>query len=494
MVMVAVTATAGVQAAQARVAPSITLKPTSGPPTAKVSVTGVGFGSTEGVVVKFGTIQVATATTSAVGGFSTTFKVPKSEQPGTYPVTATGQVSGLKATKNFLVRTNSPQFRFNAALSGANPYENTINTTNVSSLTHAWTDNLSNSVNSSPAVAGGVVYAAASGGFYAFNATNGLRLWSDPGASFNQSSPAVSGGVAYAAGVDGKFYAFKASGCGGATTCQPQWTATIDGAGSVAQSSPTVAGGFVYVSAGYNFYAFKAAGCGAATCKPAWTAAISPSNGESPVSGQSSPAVVGGVVYVGGYQGLYAYDAAGINKCSGTPKTCQPLWFGNTVRPGVTDTVNASSPAVVGGVAYIGAGRALYAFSTSCSSTCGPLWSFVTGNEIDSSPAVASGKIYIGSEDGHMYVLNTSGVLQWSAATATGSNGSSPTVANGVVYIGAYQNLDAFTAAGCGTPTCSPTWTAPLTGAFFSTPVVANGMVYQGEITNGKYMEAYKLP
>jgi outer membrane protein assembly factor BamB len=204
--------------------------------------------------------------------------------------------------------------------------------------------------------------------------------------------------------------------------------------------------------------------------------------------------VVGGVVYVGGFEGIYAYDAAGITNCSGTPKTCQPLWFGQAIRSGVISTVGSSSPAVSGGKVYIGAGDTLFAFSTSCSGTCNPSWSFPTGNEIASSPAVSGGKVYIGSEDGHMYVLNTSGVLQWSAATATGSIGSSPTVANGVVYIGANLNIDAFPAAGCGAATCSPIWTAPLTGAFFSTPVVANGMVFEGETTNAHYMEAYKLP
>src|SRR5690348_4450715 len=55
-----------------------------------------------------------------------------------------------------------------------------------------------------------------------------------------------------------------------------------------------------------------------------WTA-----NLDNPV--KSSPAVVGGVVYVGSTDGkLYAFDAAGSTGCSGTPKICNPLWTAST--------------------------------------------------------------------------------------------------------------------------------------------------------------------
>jgi outer membrane protein assembly factor BamB len=147
----------------------------------------------------------------------------------------------------------------------------------------------------------------------------------------------------------------------------------------------------------------------------------------------------------------------------------------------------------VNGVAYVGAGNALFAFSTLCSGTCNPLWSYATGGQISSSPAVANGRVYIGSDDGKMYVLSTSGALLWSAATAA-ADSSSPTVANGVVYIGSGNHIDAFSASGCSAVTCLPLWTAPLTDSSFASPVVANGVVYMGEITNGQYLSAYKLP
>src|SRR5205807_1916897 len=58
------------------------------------------------------------------------------------------------------------------------------------------------------------------------------------------------------------------------------------------------------------------------TCTPLWTGTIG-------AVIESSPAVAGGMVYVGANNGkLYAFDAAGSTNCSGTPKTCTPLWTG----------------------------------------------------------------------------------------------------------------------------------------------------------------------
>jgi outer membrane protein assembly factor BamB len=487
----------GIQAASAATA-GITLKPTSGPPTTKVTVSGSGFGTSDGVVVNFATTKVASTTTSSTGTFSVAFSVPKTESPGTYTVTATDQTTSTVATAKFLVRTNYPQFHFNVDHTGLNPYENVINTSNVSKLTRAWTDTTSSTVGNSPAVVNGVAYVAGDNGLHAYNASSGRELWAAPGIFFDQSSPAVANGQVYAASVDGNFYAFatkiSSAHCSGTpVTCTPLWTSPIDGAGSGAQSSPTVSGGFVYVSAGYNFYAFKASGCSAATCHPLWTAAVSPSNGESPVSGASSPAVVGGQVIVGGYEGIYAYSADGSNGCSGSPKTCQPLWYGSTVQGASGNNVNSSSATVSGGKVFIGAGNSLFAFSTSCSGTCSPLWSFPTSNEVDSTPAVANGTVYFDSDDHKMYALSTSGALKWSFDTGF-ADSSSPLVANGVVYTGSYHNVYALNAGGCGAATCTELWSASLTDSGFASPVVANGMLYQGEVTNGEYLVAFKLP
>jgi outer membrane protein assembly factor BamB len=257
---------------------SITLKPAAGPPTSTVTVTGTGFGASETVAVDFSAAQVATATTSSAGTFSAIFTVPKPALPGNHPVTATGQTSGRSATHNFLVRTDWSQFHFDAAHSGFNPYENVIGPANVSGLKTAWTmtPGVTGSIGSSPAVAGGVVYVGASGGgnLYAFSAagTTGCSgtpktckpLWTGTTGAIVFSSPAVAGGVVYVASADGNLYAFSAAGTTGCSgtpkICKPLWTAAIAGAGTVGQSSPTVAAGVVYISADTTLYAFSAGG------------------------------------------------------------------------------------------------------------------------------------------------------------------------------------------------------------------------------------------
>ena len=182
-----------------------------------------------------------------------------------------------------------------------------------------------------------------------------------------------------------------------------------------------------------------------------WTA----STGDS--SGDSSPAVVNGVVYVGSSNVLLrvrrgraqelfgdsprpaprsgprrprarrrwrtgsstsapaarcaAFDAAGLTNCSGTPKTCAPLWTAANQFPwGLS-----ASPTVANGVVYMGAtgfswngngpGR-LYAFdaagTVNCSGTpktCDPLWATTDGGSGFSSPAVANGVVYVSSND-----------------------------------------------------------------------------------------------
>src|SRR5207248_602056 len=84
------------------------------------------------------------------------------------------------------------------------------------------------------------------------NVANLTQAWTGATGGFVFSSPAVAGGVVYVGSFDHKLYAFDAAGgnatCTGvaqARTCSPLWTA--DAGGFVISSSPAVAGGVVYV-------------------------------------------------------------------------------------------------------------------------------------------------------------------------------------------------------------------------------------------------------
>ncbi len=91
-----------------------------------------------------------------------------------------------------------------------------------------------------------------------------------------------------------------------------------------------------------------------------------------------------------------------------------------------------SSPAVVGGKLYVGSWDSkIYCLDAS---TGDFIWSFTTGNFVHSSPAVADGRVYFGSEDRKIYCLNAlSGDFTWSYTTGSIVI-SSPAVADGKVY------------------------------------------------------------
>ena len=112
------------------------------------------------------------------------------------------------------------------------------------------------------------------------------------------------------------------------------------------------------------------------------------------------------------------------------PNTNQTLWnytTGNNVR---------SSPAVAGGVVYVGsADNRVYALNAA---TGAFIWSYATGGlGSSSSPAVAcTTKVFVGSTDGDVYCLDAStGALIWKYATG-GAVHSSPAVGDGTVFVG----------------------------------------------------------
>ena len=66
-------------------------------------------------------------------------------------------------------------------------------------------------------------------------------------------------------------------------------------------------------------------------------------------------------------------------------------------------------------------------------------WKFDTGDWISSSPAIASGVIYVGSEDGKFYALDiNTGKELWAYDTEAMIT-SSPAVDNGVVFVGSHN-------------------------------------------------------
>jgi len=330
--------------------------------------------------------------------------------------------------------------RFNSA-------EHILNTTNVAALKVLWSTSDGSFPLTAPAVVDGVVYS----GTNAYEAATGKLLWATSAFGI---SPAVSKGTVY---ID-SFSGLCAYAAAGGTNL---WCAGINYLPDAPSGAAVVDGIAYFGSAVGSVFAIDAA-----TGEQLWSAPISTDNSAS------SPAVANGVVYING-DDLFAFDA----------KTGAQIWSSS-----ILGTVNTSSPAVVGGVVYAG-GRVVAAFNAT---TGAVLWSVSPGGSLSipgDSPAVAKGMVYIGasvtgqhgSSSGTLYALNArTGKTVWSAPVASGIT-SSPAVANGVVYVGSDDGtLYAFNAK-------TGVQLAAVAGvAGQSSPTVANGVVYSETTESGE--------
>lgn len=166
---------------------------------------------------------------------------------------------------------------------------------------------------------------------------------------------------------------------------------------------------------------------------------------------------------------LFGHDLSGARySTSNAPKTSQIFW--KTTLDGVVRT----SVTVSGSKAYVGCfGGSVYALDAG---TGGTVWTYKTGDNVWSTPAVVNGRVYFGSNDFSVYALNAeSGSFVWSFHT-DGAVWSSPAVANGVVFIGSCDGsmyaLNADTGA--------QLWKYSTGGDIRSSPAVVNGVVYFG--------------
>ena len=94
---------------------------------------------------------------------------------------------------------NWPQYGFDAAHTGCNPYESILSPNTVGKLVPKWMYDLGSlGINSSPVVANGIVYFGSfDSNLYAVNAATGVLLWKYLTPSIIWHSPAVANGIVY---------------------------------------------------------------------------------------------------------------------------------------------------------------------------------------------------------------------------------------------------------------------------------------------------------
>jgi outer membrane protein assembly factor BamB len=276
------------------------------------------------------------------------------------------------------------------------------------------------------------------------------------------------------------------------------------------------------------------------TCAPLWT-------GATGGSFEAYVAVAGRVVLVatgntvaGTSTRVVAFDAKGKTGCTGTPKTCAPLWTGTvSCEAGASACLLLSAPVVARGVVYVGVTSAgtcclasVQAFDAGgrvgCSGnpkTCAPLRKYVVdcqaGFTCQASPAaVAGGVMYVGSESNQQDFGDRGDLFAFDAAGKAGCSGSpvtctplwtaptegvrgSPAVSHGVVYVtdssfpipdngsptGSVRAFDAAGVRSCaGIPTtCAALWSASL-GPIYGSPAVARGSVYVGALSGNLHV------
>jgi eukaryotic-like serine/threonine-protein kinase len=212
-----------------------------------------------------------------------------------------------------------------------------------------------------------------------------------PGGEFF-SSPTVSKGTVYIGNTDGKLYAVRAA------DGTPIWSFKTGGA---VNSTPAVWNGTVIASSrDGNVY-----GVDAASGAKRWT------------------------FETGGERRFTAPGIHGI-----TPK--------NEMMPDPFD-VFLSSPAIAGGIAYIGSGdHYVYALDAA---TGALRWKFLTGDVVHASPAVAGAAVYVGSWDRYFYALDArSGAFRWRFAT-----GDDRAIHNQVGIVGSAAVSGAMVYFGC---------------------------------------------
>jgi outer membrane protein assembly factor BamB len=112
-------------------------------------------------------------------------------------------------------------------------------------------------------------------------------------------------------------------------------------------------------------------------------------------------------------------------------------------------------------------------------------WSRATGKSregINSSAAVANGRVFVGSDDGRLYAFGAGGARLWKQWVG-GRVRSSPAVANGLVYVGS----DSGRVQARRVKNGSLVWSHRFSKGVTSSPLIAEGRVYVGS-RDGTFM------
>lgn len=331
------------------------------------------------------------------------------------------------------------QFRGNPKLTG-------VSTSSLTkSLKLRWTFEAGESIDSSAAIVGGVVYVGSQSGYLmAISLNDGKEIWRYQATEFGigESSPCVGMGLVYIGDLDGVLHAVHVE------TGRKAWTFRTD---SEIKSSPVVIGDRVLIgSYDSHLYALHAL-----SGKLLWKVAT-----EGYI--HTTPSIFQGVAYISGCDEIFRaigikngkelFQIPSIGYTGASPALMGDFAYLGTFSNEVVsvnrrqksvawryDAENSSFPfyssaAVIGEKVILG-GRDKKVHCLQAK-TGKPIWIFPTGGRVDSSPVVVGGRVYVGSHDGRFYVLDlVNGEKLWEF-NAGAPISASPAVAGENIVVG----------------------------------------------------------
>jgi len=259
---------------------------------------------------------------------------------------------------------------------------------------------------SSPAVGADAVYVGDLGGIlHAVNARDGKALWTFKTGSEIKSSPVIVAGATETVLIgsyDGHLYALEAR------TGRMRWKVLTRGQ---VHATPAVQDGLAFI-----------AGCDAIFRAIRVTDGREMYQVESGSYTAASPVVSGDRAYFGTFN--YEMLALDLKKRTVVWRYSQP----DAQFPYYSSAALSDGRVIVGG-----RDKVVHAIDTT---TGRAAWTFATKARVDSSPVVAAGRVYVGSSDGRLYVLDAASGAKLSEFDTGAAITASPAIAGGRVVIG----------------------------------------------------------
>lgn len=370
-------------------------------------------------------------------------------------------ISLVLATLSLSVIATGPSFAQDWPMFQHDPRHTGYSTSTAPSTNYVlWSSEIEPFIFSSSVVADGKVFVGSrafvgtneeEARLYCLDACNGDVIWFYPIEDRIElgCSPAVADGRVFFASEYGPVYCLDAS------NGDLIWT--YENEDTVWRSSPTVAHGKVFIT---DYAVQSKVYClDASDGSEIWT------SDELGFATGCSPAVAdGGVFIASGLGRVYR-----LNESDGAQMWLLPPGYGWA----------PTSLTVAYGKVFYGSEYPNGKVYCLDASNGGLIWSYPTdddwGDWIMCSPAVAGGRVFFGSGHGTVYCLDASdGSEIWIQPTGEAMSGSSPAVADGKVFVGSRNDLYCLDASNGDV-----IWTYPIY-TMHSSPAVANGNLFAG--------------